>query len=173
MLAVDLGDLDDRDVERAAAQVVNGNLAIAALLVEAVSQGSRRRLVDDALDLEARDLARVLRGLALPPLSAFTILYGTMPTSFWTTSSLNLRPMRRLMAYSVLLGFVTACRFAVWPTSTSPSFVKATMEGVVRSPSLFSMTFGLPPSMTATHEFVVPRSMPITLAMWLLQNRKM
>ncbi|MNC98478.1 hypothetical protein D3C83_164450 [compost metagenome] len=69
------------------------------------------------------------------------------------------------MAWSVLLGFVTAWRFAVWPTSTSPSFVKATIDGVVRSPSLFSMTFGLPPSMIATHELVVPRSMPITLPM--------
>jgi hypothetical protein len=27
------------------------------------------------------------------------------------------------------------------------------------------MTLGLPPSITATHEFVVPRSMPITFAM--------
>jgi hypothetical protein len=43
--------------------------------------------------------------------------------------------------------------------------VNATIDGVVRSPSLFSMTLGLPPSMMATHEFVVPRSMPITLPM--------
>ena len=41
--------------------------------------------------------------------------------------------------------------------------VKATIEGVVRSPSLFSITRGLPPSMIATHELVVPRSMPMTL----------
>src|SRR5262245_47810313 len=39
------------------------------------------------------------------------------------------------------------------------------MEGVVRIPSAFSMTFGVFPSMTATHEFVVPRSMPMTLPM--------
>jgi hypothetical protein len=38
------------------------------------------------------------------------------------------------------------------------------MDGVVRSPSLFSMTRGLPLSMMATQELVVPRSMPITLA---------
>ena len=43
--------------------------------------------------------------------------------------------------------------------------MKATIEGVVRAPSEFSMTLGLPPSITATHEFVVPRSIPITLAM--------
>src|SRR5690606_16770177 len=40
---------------------------------------------------------------------------------------------------------------------------KATTEGVVRAPSAFSITFGFLPSMIATHEFVVPRSMPIIL----------
>src|ERR1700761_8328534 len=70
--------------------------------------------------------------------------------------------MRRLMANNVFCGFVTACRLAGWPTSTSLSLVNATIEGVVRSPSLFSITRGLPPSMMATHEFVVPLSMPIT-----------
>src|ERR1051326_2755460 len=38
------------------------------------------------------------------------------------------------------------------------------MEGVVRAPSAFSMTLGAEPSITATQELVVPRSMPITLA---------
>ena len=64
-------------------------------------------------------------------------------------------------------GLVTAWRFAGWPTSRSPSSVKATMDGVVRIPSAFSMTFGVLPSMTATQEFVVPRSIPMTLAMVL------
>src|SRR6202012_2668691 len=45
------------------------------------------------------------------------------------------------------------------------SLLKATMEGVVRAPSAFSITLGAEPSMTATHELVVPRSMPITFAM--------
>ncbi len=88
-----------------------------------------------------------------------------MPMSRCTTSSLNLRPISRLTANSVFAGLVTAWRLADWPTSASPSLVKATMDGVVRSPSLFSITLGLPPSMTATQEFVVPRSMPITLLM--------
>ena len=74
------------------------------------------------------------------------------------------------MANRVFCGLVTAWRFAGCPTSTSPSFVKATIEGVVRSPSLFSITRGLPPSMMATHELVVPRSMPITFAMGLLRQ---
>ena len=41
----------------------------------------------------------------------------------------------------------------------------ATTEGVVRAPSSFGITFGSPPSRTATTELVVPRSIPITFAM--------
>jgi hypothetical protein len=48
--------------------------------------------------------------------------------------------------------------------SRSPSLANATIDGVVRAPSAFSMTFGLPPSITATQLLVVPRSIPITLA---------
>src|SRR5512133_3048639 len=99
------------------------------------------------------------------PLSALTMWYGTMPTSFCTTASSYLRPIRRLIACRVFCGFVTAWRLADCPTSTSSSFVKATIDGVVRSPSLFSITRGLPPSMIATQELVVPRSMPMTFAM--------
>ena len=39
----------------------------------------------------------------------------------------------------------------------------ATTDGVVRAPSWLTMTAGCPPSMTATTELVVPRSIPITL----------
>src|SRR3569623_970113 len=81
--------------------------------------------------------------------------------SFWTSFSSNLRPIRRLTAYSVFFALVTACRFADAPTRISPSSWYATIEGVVRAPSLFSMTFGVLPSMMATQEFVVPRSMPM------------
>src|SRR5689334_20479487 len=88
-----------------------------------------------------------------------------MLMSFCTTGSSNLRPMRRLTANRVFCGLVTAWRLADWPTSTSLSLVNATIDGVVRSPSLFSMTRGLPLSMMATQELVVPRSMPITLPM--------
>ena len=65
VLLVDLGDLDDRDVERAAAQVVHRDLAIAFLLVHAERERGRRRLVDDPLDLEPGDLAGVLGRLPL------------------------------------------------------------------------------------------------------------
>src|ERR1700742_2462423 len=59
-------------------------------------------------------------------------------------------------------------RFAGCPTKTSPFSANATIEGVVRPPSEFSITFGLFPSITATQEFVVPRSMPIAFAMTFL-----
>ena len=50
----------------------------------------------------------------------------------------------------------------------SPSSVKATIDGVVRMPSAFSMTLGFFPSITATQELVVPRSIPITFAIYVL-----
>jgi hypothetical protein len=67
------------------------------------------------------------------------------------------------MAKRVFSGLVTDWRLAGWPTRRSPESLKATMEGVVRAPSVFSMTLGSLPSMTATQELVVPRSIPITL----------
>src|SRR5579863_7682824 len=75
------------------------------------------------------------------------------------------RPISRLIAKNVFSGLVTAWRFAAWPTRRSPDSVNATIEGVVRPPSVFSMTLAFLPSITATQEFVVPRSMPITLLM--------
>ncbi len=71
--------------------------------------------------------------------------------------------MKRLMEKTVLPGFVTAWRLATVPTRRSPDCVKATTEGVVRPPSVFSTTVGSPPSRTAMHEFVVPRSIPMVL----------
>ena len=69
--------------------------------------------------------------------------------------------MNRLIEKIVFCGLVTAWRFATWPTSRSPSLVNATTDGVVRPPSALGMTTGSPPSMTATTEFVVPRSIPM------------
>src|ERR1051325_10057195 len=67
----------------------------------------------------------------------------------------------------VFLALVTAWRLAGAPTRISPSSVYATTDGVVREPSEFSITLGLPPSMIATQELVVPRPMPMILAMVL------
>jgi hypothetical protein len=60
------------------------------------------------------------------------------------------------------LKYVRTCRLACIPTILSPSFVKATTDGVVRDPSAFSITLGVFPSITETHELVVPKSIPIT-----------
>src|SRR3954454_22459611 len=73
--------------------------------------------------------------------------------------------MKRLIEKTVLVGLVTAWRLATVPTRRSPDWAKATTDGVVRPPSAFSMTVGSPPSRTAMHEFVVPRSIPMVLAM--------
>ena len=59
-----IADFEHGDVERAAAQVVHGDFLV-FLLVQSVSQGRRRRLVDDAQDFQAGNAAGVLGGLAL------------------------------------------------------------------------------------------------------------
>ena len=71
--------------------------------------------------------------------------------------------MKRLIENTVFSGLVTACRFATCPTGRSPDAANATTDGVVRPPSGFVTTAGSPASITATTEFVVPRSIPITL----------
>ena len=95
------------------------------------------------------------------PLLARTTWYGTIFISSFTSS--NWRPMNRLIEKTVFSGLVTAWRLATWPTSRSPDFVNATTDGVSRPPSGLVMTTGSPPSMTATTELVVPRSMPMIL----------
>ncbi len=95
------------------------------------------------------------------PLGPATTVYGTIVSSSLTSASL--RPMKRLIEKIVFSGFITACRLATVPTRRSPDSVKATTDGVVLPPSAFSRTVGSPPSSTATHEFVVPRSIPIVL----------
>ena len=59
-----LADLEDRDVEGAAAEVVHRDRLV-LLLVEAVGERGGGGLVDEAHDLEAGDLAGVLGGLPL------------------------------------------------------------------------------------------------------------
>ena len=59
-----VADLQDGDVEGAAAEVVDGD-RLALVLLKPVGERRRGRLVDDAEHLEAGDLAGVLGGLAL------------------------------------------------------------------------------------------------------------
>src|SRR5690606_5137423 len=55
------GEIEDRDVVRTTTEVVDGDLLV-ALLVEAVRERRRRRLVDDAADLETGDASELGRG---------------------------------------------------------------------------------------------------------------
>ena len=59
-----LPDLEDRDVEGAAAEVIDGD-GLVLLLVEAVGESRGCGLVDEPLDRQPGDLAGVLRGLPL------------------------------------------------------------------------------------------------------------
>ena len=56
--------LNDGNIERTAAEVINHDLLV-VFLIDTVGQCCCRRLVDDTLYIEARDLARVLRRLTL------------------------------------------------------------------------------------------------------------
>src|SRR6202011_2239902 len=76
--------------------------------------------------------------------------------------------MKRLIEKIVFCGLVTAWGLATVPTRRSPEAVNATTEGVVRPPSEVSTTVGSPPSSTAMHELVVPRSIPMVFPMFLL-----
>jgi len=72
--------------------------------------------------------------------------------------------MNLLMEKMVFFGLVMACLLAGSPTLRSPLSVNATMDGVVRCPSLLGITTGSLPSITATQELVVPKSIPIIFA---------
>ena len=65
VLALDLGDVDDGNIEGAAAQVIHRDLAVAFLLVQTESQRGCGRLVDDAFHFQTRDAPGILGGLAL------------------------------------------------------------------------------------------------------------
>ena len=60
-----VGDVEQRDVESAAAQVEDQDRLLLVALVQAVGQRGGGRLVDDAVDRQARDLAGLLGGLTL------------------------------------------------------------------------------------------------------------
>ena len=59
-----VADFQNGNVERAAAEIVHRD-GFVLLLVEPVGQRRRRGLINDAHHFQARDLARVLGGLAL------------------------------------------------------------------------------------------------------------
>jgi hypothetical protein len=69
--------------------------------------------------------------------------------------------MSLLVAKIVFSELVIACLLAAAPTNFYPSLVNAMTDGVVLFPYAFYMTLGVLPSMTATQELVVPKSMPM------------
>jgi len=91
-------------------------------------------------------------------------LKGTFLISSVTSS--NFLPINLFAEKIVLIGLVIACLFAGVPTIIFPSF-PATIEGVVLFPSAFGITFASQPSINATQEFVVPRSIPIIFHIYL------
>ncbi len=76
--------------------------------------------------------------------------------------------MKRLIEKIVFSGLTIACRRATWPTMRSPVLgLTATTDGTSRPPSEEEITVGSPPSMIATTELVVPRSIPMILPICL------
>ena len=75
-----------------------------------------------------------------------------------------------MIELTVEVGFVTACLFAISPTTTSPLSLIFTTDGVVLAPSEFGIIVTFPPSITATQEFVVPKSIPIILLIFSSYN---
>ena len=71
------------------------------------------------------------------------------------------------MESTVRPAFTACCLRAASPTTRSPFLAKLTTEGVVRPPSELGITTGSPFSSTATQLFVVPKSMPMTLLMFV------
>ena len=96
------------------------------------------------------------------PFLADTILYGSREASLATAASVVLRPIKRFAPNTVRIRLVTIWRLLAAPTTTLPSAFHDTIDGVVLPPSWLWMTTGSPPSRIATHEFVVPRSIPMT-----------
>ena len=68
--------------------------------------------------------------------------------------------MNRLIEKTVFCGICHRLPLGEQPHEVL-TVLEADYDGVVLPPSGFGMITGSPPSMTATHEFVVPRSIPI------------
>src|SRR3989344_1405491 len=80
--------------------------------------------------------------------------------SFPSMSTFSSVPIFLLMDLMVRDGSMIAWFLATWPTMISSSLTCTTL-GVVLVPSAFGIIVGFPPSITATAEKVVPKSIPI------------
>merc|ERR1719436_314614 len=100
-------------------------------------------------------------------------LKGQSLMSDWTIGSANLRPISRFASKTVFLGFLATWFLAASPINRSVS-VNATYEGVVRLPWSLAITSTPSFFQTPTHEYVVPKSIPMAvfLAILLLEEGK-
>ena len=152
---------------RCASSKYAGTVTTASVTFSPRNASATSRIFDRMIALTSGgDISRSPTFSQASPLGAAKILNGAVCAWRATSAFANFCPMRRLTAYSVFVALVTACLFAAWPARRSPLAVNATTEGVVRAPSEFGMmlTSSFPPavvSATATHEFVVPRSIPM------------
>src|SRR3989338_4625353 len=93
------------------------------------------------------------------------IVYGSHSLSLLTSGSSNFLPINLLTEKIVSLGLTIACLLATLPTTFLTGLAT---EGIVFSPSALWITLGFPPSITATAEFVVPKSIPTILLIYFL-----
>ena len=80
-----------------------------------------------------------------------------------TDFSLNLRPIKRFTSKTVFSGLMVAWFFAASPIRLSPASSHATYEGVMRLPWSFAMISTRPFWKTPTPQYVVPKSIPMTV----------
>ena len=89
----------------------------------------------------------------------YTIAVCTVKNSWWWTEKLS-ETCRVLFQKSIWE--ISASSWFYYKNTNTP-FENATTDGVVLDPSEFSITLACFPSITATQELVVPRSIPITV----------
>ena len=65
MFAIGFGNLNNGDIEGTTTEVVDCNRGITGLPVHTIGKGCSGRFIDDALDFEPRNLARIFGSLAL------------------------------------------------------------------------------------------------------------
>ena len=95
------------------------------------------------------------------------------------TSALALGGSERVLEVGTGSGYQAAVlsllvpRGKVITVERVPSLAKPTTEGVTRPPSSLTVTLASPPSITATTELVVPRSIPMTFPICLPLSTKL
>ena len=184
--------VDDRDVERPAAEVEDQQDPLGPGIFQAIGQRRGGRLVQDPLDRETGDLAGLdgclalgivevsgngddgpADGLALRKASASCLSerstradsssgLNDLPPDSRRTHSLAHLPLE--LAHAQRSGCVTISSTADRPTSRFPSGSIPTTEGVSTSPRALGISFGPSPSMNETAELVVPRSIPMMMS---------